>query len=422
MIMKHYCKDLKEKHSRLLHVSNEFHEKLLKGKSSLHETLRLKEELPVIIKEARDSVYQYEFRDAIAKSKGYSYVGAFKEGIAVACWQKAEKYFYIDTAGNRICEPGLCAEYRSSKFVDGIGIVSDPLYHRKYFVDKNGTKLFGEKEAIVNASEFHEGWASVHDEGGWYYISRDFQTKIRIPKEFSQFVVVSLGNFENGIACILLRKDQYSYSSVYIDEHGREVQLPGLEEAERAHVYRHFNDNLTIIDISDEGSVIYNRKTGKKVYLNIFRVSDFSEDCAVGTVTKSKINEGMLENYDMDFYITPDGKNMFGDEIYFASAYPFSEGLAAVMKNPEEKYYYINKQGRKAFDKGFFEANPFDHGIAWVRDESGKDYCIDKNGNPAFDDINFKVDGYVEDFIDGVAEVYVGKDRVFIDRRGRKMF
>ena len=121
-------------------------------------------------------------------------------------------------------------------------------------------------------------------------------------------------------------------------------------------------------------------------------------------------------------FIKEDGTLAFGLNSYFYSAGSFHNGLAFVSNNQDDNFYYINTKGEKAFDKEFVEAEDFKNGIAWVKDEDDLYYCIDTNGDPAFDDKELKFDGYVEDFVDGVAKVYMDSEEIYIDRRGRRIF
>ena len=426
--MKNQCQDLSEKYELLIAGRDEFRRKRAEGKPAMADALKLKEKLPFLMKDVIDSGYQYETRKEIARNEHYTYVGAFHEGIAVASVQNTDKYFYIDKTGEQIeREYGLLAGDRTSRFIDGIGIGVDARSGNKYFINPAGEILYGLNEGLEVARDFCQGWAAVKNRNdGWYFINRDLKTKIEPKKIFPQFSIVAVDDFENGVARIIINKN-VRHLSLYINESGFQIHLPGLNEIEGIHITRKVRDELTIIDIPNMPAVIYNRKTGQKMELNIYRISDFSEGLAVGTVTRTRRDPTGWANYELGYYIKPDGTNAFGAEAYFASAEPFSDGLAAVLKNRGGKYYYIDKQGKKAFDKEFTVAQPFKDGLAWVMDETGMAYCIDKQGNPAFDDQNFKVkyvfDGY---FIDGVIEVQVGEDKVFgrflIDRRGRRIF
>ena len=95
----------------------------------------------------------------------------------------------------------------------------------------------------------------------------------------------------------------------------------------------------------------------------------------------------------------------------FIAAGEFSEGLA-VVAGKDYRYYYIKKNGQKAFSNTFEVAGGFRDGIAVAR-ENGKWGYIDKTGEffipPEFDEVYaFEEDGW--------AVVRIGEKHGFIDK------
>lgn len=97
----------------------------------------------------------------------------------------------------------------------------------------------------------------------------------------------------------------------------------------------------------------------------------------------------------------------------------FSEGLAPVMKGG--KWGYIDIEGKYVIAPRFNYAKSFSEGLAAVNIGEGKWGYIDHSGKfvipPKFGINELYGRGHV--FSEGLALVYIGDDRVFIDKKGR---
>ncbi|MBR6869598.1 MAG: WG repeat-containing protein [Bacteroidales bacterium] len=94
----------------------------------------------------------------------------------------------------------------------------------------------------------------------------------------------------------------------------------------------------------------------------------------------------------------------------------FHEGLALVRHN--QKYGFINNTGHMVIPCVWEDADPFEDGLASVRDNNEKYGCIDLNGRVV---IPFN---YEEDIVfrEGIACVHDAYDNYFIDKKGNRVF
>jgi hypothetical protein len=368
-------------------------------------------------------------RKEIAAEHDYKYVGVFHEDIAVA-GDEYGNFFYINRNGRPLSvlqiQTGIGD--RSQKFKDGIGVAYDVHTESACFIDKNGDVVYGIEPLLNSVRPFSEGFAAVRDDKGWYYIGRDFKTIITLEDLPPNASIIEIGDFKNGRAIIRI-KEAWRNFAFFIDKSGKKIKLPGLGETMFDYIGE-FHEDLSVM-ISLMKLFIYNQKTKQVTSLEAVERYFGDSLCGIGDFHDSiAVFEGSQDNYEdapgespLCIFIKSDGKLLHPEGDSFFAATQYCNGLAAVKKDRiDNHFYYIDKSGKKAFDREFIKANAFEDGLAWVSDAPNQFYCIDTSGNSAFDDKNFRIDRLISGFIDGVAEVYVGKERIFIDRRGRKIF
>jgi hypothetical protein len=108
----------------------------------------------------------------------------------------------------------------------------------------------------------------------------------------------------------------------------------------------------------------------------------------------------------------------------FRSAYPFSEGLAAVTDLDDEhsKFGFIDRAGKLVIPGRYEQTQPFSDGIAWVsvtKDEEEQWTAIDRHGNELFAPRPYVA---IFDFHDGIAAVDTGKSLMLVNTSGETLF
>jgi len=431
--MKIFCESLNKKYLDLVKNLNEFKIFVSQRGVGKSRALELKPQLITQLESLKYFKYQYEFRKTIARDCDYSYVGVFHAGVAVAHkkddMDRWFRFFYINERGQRLLHPELNVMERDDKFQNGVGVVikdgEDVL-----FVNKEGDVLFGgthNQWLREHPGEFNNGFASVKtvNAKGIFYLKQDFETRL-IPKSkyYKDGVVSHLRDFHDGLAIVEIALSHTTGREFFIDTNGKQYELPGINNEEISTV-NEFHGELAIIATLDGGYMVYDKSRAEAHAPSFIEsgaiddIEDFSDGLAVLRINNDYFDDKFLTS---GTYIRPDATQAFGPDSYFYRLKSFSNGLAAVEKDRDSNWYYINTEGKKAFNKEFMDANPFMDGLAWVSDGDNSFYCIDTTGNSAFDDKNFRVDGFIDNFIDGVAQVYIDNVPTFIDRRGRIIF
>jgi WG containing repeat len=135
-------------------------------------------------------------------------------------------------------------------------------------------------------------------------------------------------------------------------------------------------------------------------------------------------SDGMYR-FDRNFitgYLDSQGNEIISPKYYITSQ-DFSNGFALVAEpNNKEKFFFINKQGKNAFEGAFTPILPFSEGLAAVKfqNEKGKECFgyINTNGQITIsfaDSINM-----VGNFINGMAYISTkNKKQGFIDKTGK---
>jgi hypothetical protein len=438
MIMNNYCKQFKADYDELITVRAAFNvEKNSGKKEGIQRALKLEHKFRKTVEDLK-----LDARIALAKRKDWSYVGDFHEGIAVAkgTRHKINGFYYIERSGNIISESvsaesrvnlsvAHAAKDRDSIFNEGIGIATDMFGKRTFLINRNGiiiqSLIFG--SPLVKAGEVKEGYCPILTSNmPWCFLRQDKNKIIAIEPISEEQRIIRLNGFTNGIARVDTTQVYSPFViSYYVNTEGKRVKLPGMPEGAEIIAADKTDENLMIVASTVPEFFIFNRALNKAVPLKlpakeIVGLRGFNSDICV--VECESADETGINEKREQIYINAAGEPAFGEKSSFNFAGSFSNGLAAVLEESVGNYYYINEMGEKAFEKEFLEASEFENGIAWVSDDGLQFYCIDTNGEPAFDDKNFKTNGMIDGFVDGVALVFVGKEAIYIDRRGRKVF
>jgi len=286
------------------------------------------------------------------------YVGQFSEGLAFVRWN--DKFGYIDMTGKIVIETQFDKGY---EFSEGIARVK---IDKKYgYIDKTGKFVIDPE--FKKASDFSEGLAAVKSKGKWVYINKKGKVIINNQYDYAK-------EFYDGLAWVKINK---KWSC--IDKQGNII----FKSRSKDPSHLTFHEGLSRVK---KGKYCrYIDKTGKKAINEKFNDAlIFTEGLAgvsVGGKYK-KISKGMrvyigdmlTKEYgywvdDKWGYIDKTGK--FVIEPRYDQAYPFSNGLAAVVlldNNKDYKVGYIDKTGKYVIEP--FPANAGskfnDEGIAQI--------------------------------------------------------
>lgn len=110
-------------------------------------------------------------------------------------------------------------------------------------------------------------------------------------------------------------------------------------------------------------------------------------------------------------YINKQGTFVIPEQFY--ASWKFSNGFAKVLKNRGELYYYIDRTGKRAWEKAFVKCSNFSEGLASVEYE-GKYGYLDTTGNFAIKPEYL----YAGDFSGGLAPVATLSGWGFINNSG----
>lgn len=295
------------------------------------------------------------------------------------------------------------------------------------FIDKEGDFVIEPK--FDDAKDFYEGLAPVKIDRKWGYIDKTGEFVIQ-----PQFDRADI--FSSGVAAV-----RVDGKWGVIDKTGTFTIQPSLENPIR------FVDGLAVMKSEDTGKVGYIDITGKFViepvytyaqgyfsdgYAYVSKDSDFkiqgfvdkmgifAETPISGRAIGALFSENLVPVYKEDGrggYIDTTWK--FVIEPIFSMVDNFSEGLAAVQPQEEEKLGYIDKTGNIVIEPKFTHTDPFSEGLALVTNGSvlGGPYgYIDKLGNyviePKFT--------YAYSFSEGLALVNIEDEGWgFIDKTGK---
>lgn len=252
---------------------------------------------------------------------------------------------------------------------------------------------YAQKYDAVLVGGFHDGCAfvKVSDmsspnktfwQGEGFFIDK-FGNKINdemYPAEGSPLDV----HFSEGLARVKsLTRSKDIYETYYIDTLGNRKITGSFKNTYE------FHNGFALVQTNYDEGYFFMDKSGEKSSRNFESAKSFSEGLAAVEI------DGKWHFVDASFNVVLGG---------FVEAKSFSDGLALI-KTVDEKYIFINKEGKQAFDGEFDSAQSFNDGWALVK-EDGK-YCfIDTSGEKVFED-EFVLTPFYEGFS---SKMYVEKD------------
>lgn len=185
----------------------------------------------------------------------------------------------------------------------------------------------------------------------------------------------------------------------YISQDGKFAVNPQFKQAYS------FREGMALIKSAD-GKYGYIDESGKIVIAPQYKyASVFSEGMAAVTRPDQKIE-----------FIDKTGKSVFTLDESIEKADPFNEGMARVEVN--DKYGFINKQGKLVVSPQYDNADIFSEGLAPVETKVGdklKHGFIDKDGKVV---ISPQFDG-ADPFFDDRALIKIDTSYGYIDKQGR---
>ena len=307
----------------------------------------------------------------------YESASDFSEGLAVVGipdtekestqYYKPEKYGYIDKDGNVVIEPQYegCSDFKDGKATVKKGI-------KGAFIDKTGKELTDFKYTHGTGSDgvpllLGDGLAVVSaiDVG----IKTGFFAIIDTNNNYEPIVNQTFGSVEelsSGLIAVKQAESMNKGKYGYIDSKGNLVIDYQYDTAwtfinEMAMVEKDGKVGL----INSKGEVIVDFKYPDS---NSMMTTDFSKD-----------NNGMISLYDGEQYIyfDKDGNEKIKLEKGI-SASDFAEGYAKVKK--DDKYGYIDTNGKLVIDYQYKSALDFSDGLAYVTKDSDSFEFINNKG------------------------------------------
>ncbi|MFZ5470938.1 MAG: WG repeat-containing protein [Myxococcota bacterium] len=245
------------------------------------------------------------------------------------------------------------------------------------YVNLSGGVAFGGFEV---AEGFSEGLALVKKKGVWRFIDTDGNDAFLLEREQTKSNLgLSITRFSEGMAAVRLKGEPPKPTSFdepgpgmgFVDRSGKVVIEPRFVEA------RAFSEGAAVVA---EGAGI--RKAfswinthGERLFDRTCRVAGggFSEGLACALDDRSQ-RYGYLNRLG-EWEIEPFASGALG-------GMPFEDGVAVIAIDTTG-YGFIDRQGKKLFDRLFKNATPFDGPLANVSDESGWGY-VDRQGEPVW--------------------------------------
>ncbi|MCX8122857.1 MAG: WG repeat-containing protein [Spirochaetes bacterium] len=293
-----------------------------------------------------DDKYGFIDKEGVVKiPPQFTGVFDFSEGLAAV--SKDRRYYgYINKEGKVIvpfeydfpnyCREGMIPVWKGVKagYVNSEGVMVIPLIYTSTY-------------------EFSEGLAAVVKDKKMGYINK--QGEFVIPLRFDQDLYF-VGDFKEGMASILSKKDKGNYKYGFINKQGDIIVDPIYEHTLR------FSEGMANVKKNDKWG--YVNKQGILVIEPKFKYSsNFKEGCA--PVTEDGKKAGYID-YNGNWIISPQ----------FDEAYEFNEGIARVIV--DGNVGYIDKSGRYVIQPTIYRygASDFVEGAAAIFSQVkiGKEY------------------------------------------------
>ena len=283
-------------------------------------------------------------------------LGVFSDGLMATA--KDDKWGFITPSGKWKIKPKYMEAY---SFSDGLAAVRDKNSLMWGFINKKG-KLVIDYE-FQEVASFTDGKAPIKLNGKWGYIDKKGNTLIE-----NKFADV--GEFENGIAIAVNGKGKWGY----INEKGDWTVKPvydelkgfseGLSAAKKDGKWGYINkkgdwvikNSFALVGSFADGLAYVQKKAGGKFgYINkkgtfAIKASYLMASSFADSIALIKTDKGFG-------YINTKGEKITKDKFSTATTF-FDDGYAAVCEADKnspsgEKWYIINRKGKKIFDRTF---------------------------------------------------------------------
>ena len=259
--------------------------------------------------------------------KGYYRAWEFSEGLAAAMPKDKDLWGYIDTTGEFVISPRFKTYPNGYVFSFSDGLARIEIGGRYGFIDRSGDFVIPPN--LLDAEDFRDGMARVVLEGPCVY--------------FPEGACGSFNpRFPGG------RESDYNTPPcrfTFLDKSGRPI-TPARFDGARA-----FAEGLAPVRLGDSWGFL--DKEGMLVISPAFQdARPFSSGLA------------RIRDHGLYGYIDHSGRTVIAS--VFEHAGDFQDGLA-VAGGGGERYWYINRQGERAFAEEFALASPFFKGLAHVK-------------------------------------------------------
>lgn len=251
--------------------------------------------------------------------------GVFHEGLCnVEYFDSFKKVGYINKKGSIVIS--FDKSLVLGDFQDGLASIFDPSVREGYYIDTKGTIVI--RDNYYSTQDFSEGLAAVAkmdmlfgyiDKNGKYVINPQF---VKAYKFNEGLAVVAFGNLE---------LDEYGHNNEYavIDKTGKFI----FNRNKYKYIHSKFSEGLIVV--KHKGILSYSDRYGNIIISNskFKSLGDFSEGLAAAEIAGGKIG-----------YINR--KGIFVINPIFDRAGEFKNGLSYVRKIADNKWYYINREGK----------------------------------------------------------------------------
>lgn len=349
---------------------------------------------------------------AVAIPLAFDDAGGFAEGLAPV--RRGEKWGYVDRSGRFVLLPSWDEAGSFSEGLALVGAVKEASFDSKFggysglstfhgFVDARGRPAFD--TVILGATPFSEGIAVIRVPAGGLCSDCDAYRLMRKDGSFLPGTWDVASPFSDGRAVVAV-----SGRSYVLDREGTplvELDRSYLDEPSRA--ARHVADvRYGYVDAAGATALVH----------ELTSAQPFSEGLALveGPRERRSRNRRYVDREGRTVLPVPegiglalpftDGRALFSETVEgrtawgfldrrgervipsrYASAAPFSEGLAAVKLSRDPAaadWGYVDREGRTAIEARFRAAGPFSNGLAWVERLSQERYLlpavIDRSG------------------------------------------
>jgi hypothetical protein len=338
-------------------------------------------------------------------------VSYFLEGIAFT--QKDSVYVLIDSTGRRINE--LDYSY-----------VAFPFELPYIFVEQN------RKQGIVNLQGEnvidckYDNLRNIGEQLWCYQIDQKFGLVNRVGKEITPPHYLSIDDFRCGLASVIKKTDN-TYSFFAINNKGEETISASGNYFDLNNGFKYiitsYDENLqhyTFEVLNESNEFVFSR--------NCNRIYPFVEGRAIiehvirkefiDTLFEAEVVTEIISQLEI---VDTSGNVILSNSLGFiATEFAFSEGLLCV-RNEEFKYGFVDLNGKLVIPFEYDWAINFRNGIASVMKKTDvgetKWYYINKDNQRLFD----KEFDYILPFSEGYASVFTNKGGILIDTTGRQV-